>query len=252
MTAFAATPTSASAQAHRMVPEIDIPVLALTGVVAFGWILGDELAPPHCAPECDRSTVNGLDRGAAGNWSGGWSTVGDVGVATMLGVPAIVLLAAEGPVPMLSDAVVIGQAVALSQTLAVISNMSTRRPRPFVYGTDAPLDERMRGRASLSFFSGHTAASFAAAVATWRTLLRLHPRSPWPWVALGVGLVGASVVGMARVLGGHHFPTDVMAGALTGMAMGWLIPELHGERVRIAPLVVGPSRGVGVVLDVQP
>jgi len=61
-----------------------------------------------------------------------------------------------------------------------------------------------------SFPSGHTASSFAAAMA----LATFYPNAT-PLVFTLAALVGAS-----RVHLGHHFPSDVTAGALIGIGMG--------------------------------
>ena len=88
-----------------------------------------------------------------------------------------------------------------------------RRERPFVSGVSilvglAPDDP--------SFPSGHSAGSFAAAVA----LSGFYPTdSP---LLLGV----ASAVGFSRVYLGHHFPSDVVAGAGLGSVIGGLVGRL--------------------------
>ena len=57
-----------------------------------------------------------------------------------------------------------------------------------------------------SFPSGHTSASFAAAVVLWRT------RFPGWWAALAV----ACLVAFSRLYLYVHFPTDVLGGMVTG------------------------------------
>ena len=68
-----------------------------------------------------------------------------------------------------------------------------------------------------SFPSGHTAASFAAATA----LASFYPGTAPLVYALATG------VGLSRVHLGHHFPSDVTAGAILGIASGsavaWLL-----------------------------
>lgn len=71
-----------------------------------------------------------------------------------------------------------------------------------------------------SFPSGHTAASFAAA-----TALGMAYPSARPLLYLSAGAVGAS-----RIHLGHHFLSDVAAGAFIGVAIGWLSGRLIGVR----------------------
>jgi undecaprenyl-diphosphatase len=84
----------------------------------------------------------------------------------------------------------------------------TRRPRPFhahadVIARAAALDE-------YSFPSGHTlhAVSFTFVAAAWFPLL-----AP-PLIVLTV------LIAMSRVVLGLHYPTDVLAGATLGAALG--------------------------------
>lgn len=67
-----------------------------------------------------------------------------------------------------------------------------------------------------SFPSGHTAGSFAAAVA----LSSVYPKDR-PLL-----LLLASAVGVSRVYLGHHFPSDVLVGAAAGAAVGMLASRL--------------------------
>lgn len=89
-----------------------------------------------------------------------------------------------------------------------------RRRRPFVAHEVTVVGIRT---SDASFPSGHTASSFAAATA----LATFYPNAA-PLVFTLAALVGAS-----RVHLGHHFPSDVTAGALIGIGTGtvtaWLL-----------------------------
>lgn len=73
-----------------------------------------------------------------------------------------------------------------------------------------------------SFPSGHTGSSFAAAMAMYLTLPKKY----------GIlALVGATLMGLSRLYVGVHYPTDVLAGMLTGIliavAVNFLLEKLY-------------------------
>lgn len=86
-----------------------------------------------------------------------------------------------------------------------------RRPYETLSGTviDAKPDDA-------SFPSGHSANAFAAAT----TLAWVVPQVSWLWWTL------AAAIAVSRVYVGVHFPLDVIAGALVGVAAAWLSRRL--------------------------
>ncbi|MBI2642419.1 MAG: phosphatase PAP2 family protein [Candidatus Wildermuthbacteria bacterium] len=85
--------------------------------------------------------------------------------------------------------------------------------RPFVENGTAPLIEHA---ASSSFPSGHASLFFALG-----TVLYFYNKK-----AGIVFLLASAVIGIARVLAGVHWPIDIIAGALIGIASGWVVVRL--------------------------
>jgi membrane-associated phospholipid phosphatase len=235
-------PAAPSKPAFQLYAEFDVPVIGL-GLV-FGFTRFLRTTPPACAPLCNPRALNPIDRPVAGRWDPGWATASDVGVYTLSVGAGVLLALAEGPLPALNDAVVIAETGLLTTAIASLGTLPAERPRPYVYSDKAPLELRQSGDAGLSFISSHTAISFSLATSTFLALRRIYPRSAVSWVALGIGLAGASSVGVARVLAGRHFPTDVLAGAVVGSAIGVLVPSLHGQKVGVVPQITPTARGV--------
>lgn len=84
------------------------------------------------------------------------------------------------------------------------------RVRPFAVNPAAEL--LVRPPMDASFPSGHTAASLASASALWTA------GSPLWRPALGL----AVVIALSRLYLYVHWPTDVLGGAVLGIAVGWL------------------------------
>lgn len=84
-----------------------------------------------------------------------------------------------------------------------------RRPRPVLKGLP-PLGGAPSG---LSFPSAHSTASFAVATA----MARVDPRA-------AVAFIPAAAVAAGRPYLGMHYPSDVLAGVVLGVALGRLVP----------------------------
>jgi membrane-associated phospholipid phosphatase len=215
---------------YELDPRIDVPMILVPGVLAVGWVLHDQLEPAHCAPLCnetDKSNINAFDRPAAGNYDTNWRRVSDVGVATVLVGGTVAVLAEEGFADGLNDLVVVVESVLWTNGLAVVGNLAARRPRPYLYSEEAPVEERQDPTSGLSFISGHAGLAAAMTTSVFSTLRRRDPEGTLQWVVLGTGTAATGLVGVSRVLAGDHFPTDVLLGAALGGSMGFLIPALH-------------------------
>ncbi|MEO5768545.1 MAG: phosphatase PAP2 family protein [Polyangia bacterium] len=245
--------------AYQLYFEVDAPLLVVAGAFAIGRSIRGGLAPAYCAPvrgsaveqttHCDPATLNWIDRHVAGRYHPAWERWSDVGLFGIEALAAAGILVDEGVKLGLNDLVVVAEAGFLASAASGISTAMTGRPRPYMYGTEAPLVVRETGNGGLSYFSGHASTSFAAVTATVVTLHRLHPDARWPWVVMAGGMAAAGFVGATRVLAGQHFPTDVFAGAAVGTAIGLIVPALHAapRRLTVAPFSVEAGGGVAIL-----
>jgi membrane-associated phospholipid phosphatase len=115
-------------------------------------------------------------------------------------------------------------ASAVSFGLTVGIKQLVRRERPFraVPGIDART--RFLGARAIdrySFPSGH--AALAAAVAVSWSLS--HPE----WYLIGPAAAWAGIVGISRSWLGVHYPSDVLAGWVLGVAVGWAVHALGDQ-----------------------
>lgn len=95
-----------------------------------------------------------------------------------------------------------------------------------VFWRERPTADQSRGRffqssagPNASFPSAHTTLAFAAASA-------IAAEYPSPWTQIAV-YSGATAVGVTRVLGRQHFPSDVLVSAATGWLIGHYVVKHH-------------------------
>jgi len=148
----------------------------------------------------------------------------------------------------LVDAVLYGEALALTQAFTEATKIGVRRPRPIDYincsgpATGACSNTDLQ----LSFFSGHASTTGTiAATATYLAFVRDGARAPRPWITLAAGTALTAFVSYERVRSGEHFPTDVIMGSMAGAAIGVLVPHFHrrahfhGKELDAAPIWIG-------------
>jgi membrane-associated phospholipid phosphatase len=109
----------------------------------------------------------------------------------------------------------------------------TGRRRPWAHNTSLSVDERLALAAAdpldarRSFFSGHASSAFALATLMSTVYADVHGRSHASDALWAMSLSVAALTGLARVKAGMHYPSDVLAGAAVGAAIGRLVPALH-------------------------
>lgn len=121
-----------------------------------------------------------------------------------------------------TTAVAAAGAAAVAEGVTVVLKHVTERARPPL--ADPAIQAMISLPDSTSFPSGHAATAFAAATAVGI----LHPRFRVPLLAL------AGMVALSRVYLGVHFWSDVLVGALLGVAIGLLTVRLF-QRDRPGP-----------------
>lgn len=210
--------------------SVDGPLAgAAAGFGALSLGLRSSTAPltPEEIALLSADDINALDRGTVTNRSEGAATASDVLGLAILASP--LLLLADDAVR--ADAGTVGamylEVLALSAVIPPAVKELTHRARPYVYNPAVPLDEKTTPEAHRSFFSQHATFAFSSAVFLSTVYGDFNPDSKWtPYVWAG-SLAAAGAVAWLRVEAGQHFPTDVIAGAAVGAAIGWLVPALH-------------------------
>lgn len=237
--------TRGASSVYEISPVRDLSIAA-AGLLAGGipYLTASKNIPPGGAG--DPSKVNWFDRGTIGRNSQSAVTLSDVTLGVAVAGPIAFEVFSLGlSKELFEDAVVYAQAVAVSFALVGITKHLVRRPRPRVYSGDAELSSDADGYRS--FYSAHVTlgvSALCAAAVTWN--LR-YANGVWPWI--GAGALSTAIA-LGRVLGGVHFPTDVLVGAVTGAAVGILIPLWHAKDGDTRSSYFIPSAGGATLLVV--
>lgn len=107
-------------------------------------------------------------------------------------------------------------AMALAWMVAKLGQHFIAIDRPFVQSLGL---QWLAHGTSHSFPSAHASVVFGLATATALTSQKAH------WALLA--WAAAALVAWSRVYLGLHFPSDVLAGAVVGVASAWLVCRLH-------------------------
>jgi undecaprenyl-diphosphatase len=140
---------------------------------------------------------------------------GGAGIVNVLGdgwmypplAALVYALAHSDPRKLIAQAIL---AVVLAHLVHAVLKRALRRPRPYV--RDPSLVQEVRPLDRYSFPSGHCMTLMCVAVPIVHGV-------PWLWV---VACTYVAVLGAARLIAGHHYPSDVLAGITLGWTAGWL------------------------------
>lgn len=185
---------------------------------------------------CDSSHVNDLDRWSIGASSKTAEVMSDVLLWGLVASPFVAAglgAAFDGSGgggrsrAFMDEGLVALESVAGAALTTTAIKLAFKRPRPLAHDPNVSKTERFDGDARLSFPSGHTAVSFAAATVLSVTLFeRGSDRAAWASAVLAYA--GSAAVGGLRIAAGKHFLSDVVAGAALGLIVGLGVTRLYG------------------------
>lgn len=196
-----------------------------------------------------RADVNRFDRGATFNYSKQVTEASYALVGVVVAAPLGLLLDHDVKDSWKTYSLMYMETVAFAVIIPAFAKGTAERIRPFVYNPDVAASTRMTNDPRGSFFSRHTTMAFASAVFLSTVHDAYHPgsaSSPYIWAG---SLLAATAVGVMRVESGDHFPTDVIAGAAVGSAIGYVIPRMHrveAGRFSLTPVLRGSEVGIAL------
>lgn len=175
----------------------------------------------------DANTIPGIDRWSVNYYSLAAQKASDRALLGSFAFPSMLFFSEAGR----RDAGKVGlmqlQTLLLNYGLTNVTKTLVKRPRPYLYNNDVPLELKLKRSARYSFFSGHTSMAAANSFLTAKIYDDLYPDSdatPFIW---GLAALVPAYTGLKRIKGGKHFFTDVLVGYLVGAGVGILIPAIH-------------------------
>ena len=204
-----------------------------------------------------RNNISSFDRPAIYNWSPLASTASDILLYTMVSLPVLLTVSPVIDSQWEQVSIII---IMYAETLLFnfgLNNSFKRligRGRPYLYNTNITLTEKIKAGNDPfeSFYSGHTCFTFGSAVFLAKVFSDIYPDSPWKYAVWVASLTTATSAGILRFIAGKHFPTDVVAGAIIGSIIGFMIPMIH-EEINIQGVSIVPQLGenTGFALSIK-
>lgn len=214
-------------------PEISIPLTSAgLSVWLFGEIFKGSLAPERCR-FCRRNFLDEevkrlISWGTKRNAADMWSNVVLVSIP-LAGLGSLSLSgrdmwdSSDAAKETGKAALVYFESLSVAMFLNQVVKFIVARERPIVRHLSG--SEKDRPDTRLSFYSGHTTAAFAMATAGSMLLqMKEWKYSNAAWV---VNMSLAATVGYLRIAADKHYFSDVIIGALIGIAAGIIVPKLH-------------------------
>jgi membrane-associated phospholipid phosphatase len=177
---------------------------------------------------CFEGSVNGNMSATAATWS-------DRLVFATVAGPAFAEIGSGTDRTLTNHSIVYAETLGVQLALNVTVKHLVRRARPYTHNPNplvAEFRQQEGGDANLSFYSGHSSAAFAAAVAG-SYLFGAKTADPWSRRIIWFSELGlATSTAHLRVRAGMHYYSDVLVGMLVGTGLGIAMPYLHGDRYK--------------------
>lgn len=247
---MAGSPTATAQQApspYHTRFAVDAPITAGLGAVSgLGLYLISQKHGPSDAElaALNKNDLPRMDRFAAGNYNEDAIMVSNILCYGSLAVaPGVLALNSDIRGRYGQVAGLYMESMSATAALFTMSAGTVYRNRPFLYGSEGPVNKRKSRIATNSFFAGHTAHAATATFFAAKVFHDFHPDSPVEPLVWGAAAIIPAAVGYARIEAGKHFLTDNLIGYAIGATMGIVVPQLHKTAGRTG-LSITPMQGL--------
>lgn len=225
-----AAATAQGLRPYNPTPETNIGLITFGGSVTLGSMYLDRKVEPMSLEQIealDFDKILGIDRYSTRHLSFATDEFTDKLLLTSFASPFFLMLDQRGRDNFDDMALIVFEGALINSALINLSKVVAKRPRPYNYNPDAPLDLKMKKSSRYSFYSGHVATAAYFSFTTAQLYSDLHPdgkAKPYIWAA--AALIPTTVA-YGRMRAGKHFFTDVLTGFIAGTAIALTVPSLH-------------------------
>lgn len=238
--------------------KTDAPIIAVgVGLTYLGNNLIKNKKPLTVADLADktRDNVPFFDRGNAGYYDKDVDNASYIPFLASFAMPLVMLTNKNEARNASYILVMYIESLSITSTLFTMAAGTINRPRPLVYGTKAPTEERLNKNNQRSFYAGHTAATASATFFAAKVFQDLNPDSKAKTLVWIFAATLPAAVGYMRYQAGLHFLSDNILGYVLGAASGILIPQWHKSKrhnnVSFSPLIGKDYKGVSFVYNIK-
>jgi membrane-associated phospholipid phosphatase len=171
--------------------------------------------------------INAFDKSAVNYYSKKISLVSDVLMFASISLPISFILMKDAKNELNNIGIMYLETLILTYGITNLTKNIFQRFRPYAYNQSVELSEKLDPDSKKSFFSGHTSISFASAVFFSTVFSELSSYDQMKKIVWIGSLSLAATTGLLRYYSGKHFPTDILAGAIAGSLVGYIIPKVH-------------------------
>lgn len=210
--------------------ETNIALISFGGAVTLGSMYLDKKVEPMSLEQIenlDYDKIWPIDRFSTRHLSFPTDEFTDKLLLTSFASPFFLMLDKRGRDNFDDMALIVFEGALINSALINLSKVLAKRPRPYNYNPDAPIDLKMKKSARYSFYSGHVATAAYFSFTTAALFSDINPDSkakPFVWAA--AALIPTTVA-YGRMRAGKHFFTDVLTGFVAGTAIALTVPALH-------------------------
>lgn len=205
---------------------ISLPGLGMSGLSMY---LEGRNKPflPEDVYELDVMDVPKIDRWVTRQYNLTAKRNSDITLFTSYLLPFTMLLGEESRSDFGSVGLITLEGLILNNGITSLTKNIVRRPRPYLYNTNVPMELKITKGARESFFSGHTSNTAVVSFMTATFFSDYYGDSDMKPLVWGLAAAIPAYTGMQRMRAGKHYLTDVLVGYTVGALVGVLVPRFH-------------------------